>query len=147
MSVISYYRRVGPAGLDELRRLSDDPIGALEYAGVLPGTHTDRAWAGLHFLLLDVAPPVDVINGGEPFAGHFRLLTAAEVTTAAAFLDATPFATLAAHYDRALMESIGVYPDDLWEADWALSYLEDAYLRLVPFFRAASGGPVLVWRA
>ena len=152
MSMITYYRRAAPEAVAEVRRLQDeDPAKAVEYAGALPGTHTDQAWAGLHMLLLDLDPPVDVVNGGDPLPGQdtLRLLPAAQVAAGAEFLSRTPFDALAAGYDRALMESIGVYPADLWEADWALSYLEDAYLRLVPFFQeaAAAGDAVLVWRS
>ncbi|MEV4278908.1 DUF1877 family protein [Actinoplanes xinjiangensis] len=146
MSMITYFRRTGPDAVAELRRLAgDDPGRAREYADGLPGTHTDRAWAGLHFLLLDLNPPVDVFAPGDPFL----ILTADEVRAAAVFLEATPFTALAAGYDRPLMESIGVYPEDLWEADWALSYLEDAWVRLVPVFRsaAAAGEQVVAWRA
>lgn len=151
MSVITYYRRAAPDAIAEVRRLlADDPGKALEYAGALPGTHTDKAWAGLGVLLLDVDPPVDVIHGGDPIPGQdtLRLLPAEDVAAGAAFLERTEWDALAAGYDRAFMESVGVYPEDLWEADWALSYLEDAYLRLVPFFQeaAAAGDAVLVWR-
>ncbi|MFC4069402.1 DUF1877 family protein [Actinoplanes subglobosus] len=145
MSVITYFRRSGPDAVAELLRLAgEDPLTALEFAGGLPGTHTDKAWAGLHFLLLDLDPPVNVFEPGEPF----RIFDAVEVRAAAAFLAATPFTALAAGYDRALLESIGVYPEDLWEAEWALSYLEDAYDRLVPLFReaAAAGELVTAWR-
>jgi hypothetical protein len=146
MSVITYFRRTGPDALAELRRLAgEDPVKAREYADGLPGTHADRAWAGLHVLLLDLDPPVNVFAPGDPFL----ILSADEVRATAAFLATTPFTALAAGYDRALMESIGVYPADLWEADWALSYLEDAWDRLVPVFRdaAAAGEQVVAWRA
>ncbi|GIE34306.1 hypothetical protein Ait01nite_073510 [Actinoplanes italicus] len=152
MSVVTYYSRPTPEQLDELRRLLDsDVLAALEHLGGLPGSHIDRAWAGLHFLLLDLDAPVDVINGGEPLteAHPVRLLTAGDVATAAGFLAATPFTALAGGYDRALMESIGVYPEDLWEAEWALSYLEDNYTRLTAVFgeAAAAGDPLLVHRS
>ncbi|GAA4951571.1 DUF1877 family protein [Actinoplanes utahensis] len=146
MSVITYFRRTGPAAVTELRRLlGEDPPAAFAFADGLPGTHTDRAWAGLRFLLLDREPPVDVFAAGEPFT----ILTAEEVRATAAFLAATPFTALAAGYDRALMASIGVYPEDLWEADWALSYLEEAYVRVTGLFRAAAaaGDLVTAWRA
>jgi hypothetical protein len=151
MSVVTYYRRPAPADLDELRHLLDsDVVAALERVDGLPGGHVDRAWAGLHFLLLDLDPPVDVINGGEllPGAHPVRLLPAQDVAAAAAFLAATPFSALATGYDRALLESIGVYPEDLWEADWALSYLEDNYERLTTLFHdaAAAGAPLLTYR-
>ncbi|MEU4619294.1 DUF1877 family protein [Actinoplanes sp. NPDC023801] len=151
MSVITYYRRPAAAELDELRQLLDsDVTAALERVDGLPGGHVDRAWAGLHFLLLGLNPPVDVINGGErlPGAHPVRLLPAEDVATAAGFLATTPFSALATGYDRALLESIGVYPEDLWEADWALSYLEDNYERLTAVFReaAAAGDPLLVYR-
>jgi hypothetical protein len=77
-----------------------------------------------------------------------RLLPAEDVATAAEFLAATPFTALAAGYDRALLESIGVYPEDLWEADWALSYLEDNYKRLIAVFQeaAAAADPLIIHR-
>jgi hypothetical protein len=151
MSVVTYYSRPAPEQLDELRRLlGSDVRAAFVHLGRLPGSHVDRAWAGLHFLLLDLNPPVDVIDGGEPLteAHPVRLLTAGDVAAAAGFLAATPFTALAGGYDRALMESIGVYPEDLWEAEWALSYLEDNYERLTTVFReaAAAGEPLLIHR-
>jgi hypothetical protein len=151
MSVVTYYSRPASTELDELRRLLDsDVMAALEHLGRLPGGHVDKAWAGLHFLLLDLDPPIDVINGGEQLPGGYpvRLLPAGDVATAAEFLAATPFTALAAGYDRALLESIGVYPEDLWEADWALSYLEDNYKRLIAVFQeaAAAADPLIIHR-
>lgn len=145
MSVITYFRRTGPAAVTELRRLlGEDPLAARAFADGLPGTHTDRAWAGLHFLLLPRKPPVDVFAAGDPLT----ILTAEEVRATAAFLKGTPFPALASGYDPALMESIGVYPEDLWEAEWALSYLEEAYARTAALFHdaATAGDRVTTWR-
>lgn len=67
---------------------------------------------------------------------------------AARFLDATSFASLAEHYDPAELTSAEVYPA-IWEQDWALSYLENYYTRLVALFRAAAADrePILAWIA
>lgn len=166
MSMITEYVRLRPRELAELRRLlAEDPESeeACEYAGDLRmgdldeelssrGMDTDKAWAGLRYLLAKLSPPVDVISGGEAVThdewGYDspRLLTVDEVAAASRFLDATPFASLARHYDPAELASAEVYPA-VWQQDWALSYLEGHYATLVVFFRAAAADhePVLVW--
>jgi hypothetical protein len=162
--MITEYVRLRPHELVELRRLlaesSDD---AYEYAGDLGmddeeeaassrGMDTDKAWAGLQFLLRKVDAPVDVIGGGEPVTDDEwgydspRLLTAEEVAEAARFLDATPFTALARHYSPAELTSAEIYPG-IWDEDSALSYLEDYYTSLVDLFHLAAAGrePILVW--
>jgi Domain of unknown function (DUF1877) len=164
MSMITEYVRLRPHELARLRQLlAEDPDEACEYAGDLRmgdedeevssrGMDTDKAWAGLRHLLAKAEAPVDIIAGGEPITvdewGYDspRLLTADEVGQAAGFLDATPFALLAGHFDAAELTSAAVYPD-IWDQDWALSYLEDCYVRLVRLFRAAAADrePILTW--
>jgi hypothetical protein len=166
MSMITEYVRLRPHELTELRRLlAEEPDDAYEYAGDLSmgdedeevssrGMDTDKAWAGLQYLLAKLGPPVDVIGGGEPVTDDEwgydapRLLSVAEVADAARFLDTTSFASLAQHYDPAELASAKVYPA-IWDQDWALSYLEDYYTRLVALFRAAAADrePILAWMA
>ena len=162
--MIAEYVRVRPHEFAELQRLLlDGPEEAYEYAcdlrmgdedeGVSPrGMDTDKAWAGLQHLLAKAGMPVDIIFGGEPLSDDIwgydppRLLTAADVAEVSRFLDGTSFASLAEHYDPAELTSAGVYPD-IWDQDWALSYLEDRYNRLVALFHAAATGcePILTW--
>ncbi|MGW3783637.1 YfbM family protein [Micromonospora chokoriensis] len=164
MSMITEYARLRPDELTELRRLLvEDPDNACEYAGDLRmgdldeevssrGMDTDKAWAGLQYLLAKLGPPVDVIGGGEPMTkdewGYYapRLISADDVADAAQFLDATSFASLAEHYDPIEMMSAEVYPA-IWDQDWALSYLEDYYKLLAALFHAAAAHrePILVW--
>jgi hypothetical protein len=166
MSMIMEYVRLRPHELAELRRLLvEDPDSAYEYAGDLRmgdedeavssrGMDTDQAWAGLQWLLARLNPPVDVFSGGHPLTddewGHDspRLLAVADVAEAARFLAATPFAALAEHYAAAELIAADVYPG-IWSQDWALSYLEEAYGRLVALFRAAAADhePIAVWMA
>jgi hypothetical protein len=116
------------------------------------GMDTDKAWAGLPYLLARLAAPVDVIGGGDPITeeewgyGSPRLLTVDHVEAAARFLDATPFASLARRFDAAEFTADEVYPG-IWDQDWALSYLEDCYQRVVALFSAAAVDrePILVW--
>jgi len=77
---------------------------------------------------------------------HGRRIGDAEVADAARFLAATAFASLARHYDPAELNSADIYPA-CWEQDWALSYLDDHYTRLVALFRAAAADrePIVVW--
>ncbi|MEE6257986.1 YfbM family protein [Plantactinospora sonchi] len=164
MSMITNYLRLRPHELAELRRLLDgDPDDAAEYAADLRmgdldeevssrGMDTDKAWAGLQYLLAKLSPPVDVISGGEPMTDDRwgydspRLLSTDAVADAALFLEATSFASLAEHYDPTEMISAKVYPV-IWDQDWALSYLEDYYSGLVALFRVAAADrePILVW--
>jgi hypothetical protein len=118
------------------------------------GMDTDKAWAGLQYLLARLSPPVDVIGGGTPVTDDRwgydspRLLSVDDVAQAARFLDATPFSSLAEHYDPGRMTSSEVYPG-IWGEQWALSYLEDYYKRLVELFREAAEcrEPILIWMA
>jgi hypothetical protein len=166
MSMIMEYVRLRPHELVELRRLLiAEPDSANEYAGDLRmgdedeavssrGMDTDTAWAGLRWLLAKLDPPVDVIGGGQRMTDDEwgydspRLLAAADVADAARFLAANRFATLAEHYAAAELTAAEVYPG-IWDQDWALSYLEDAYGRLVALFCAAAADhePIAVWMA
>ncbi|GAA1404515.1 YfbM family protein [Catellatospora coxensis] len=164
MSMITDYLRLRPTELTELRRrLTEEPNAAYSYVadlgdggeddgGAARGVDTDKAWAGLQFLLAKLNPPVDVIAGGEPMTDDEwgydspRLLTAAQVAEAARFFEVTPFSSVAAQYHPAELTSAEVYPD-IWAEDWALSYLEDAYDDVATLFRAAAADheAVLVW--
>jgi hypothetical protein len=162
MSLTTEYMRLRPHELTELRRLlAEDPDSAYEYVEGLRwgnsderasrGMDTDKAWAGLQYLLAKLEPPVDVVGGGEPVTTEWaydslRLLTADDVAAAARFLAATPFTSLAQQYDPVEMAA-EIYPTFMWGQDWALSYLEGYYVRLVALFRAAAADhePILIW--
>jgi len=164
--MIMEYVRLRPHELAELRRLLvEESDSAYEYAGDLGmgdvdepvssrGMDTDTAWAGLRRLLAKLDPPVDVIGGGEPMTADEwgydspRLFAVADVAAAARFLAATPFASLAVHYAAAELTAADVYPG-IWSQDWALSYLEESYGRLVILFCAAAADhePIAVWMA
>lgn len=75
-----------------------------------------------------------------------RLLIPDDVTTAARFLDETPFTRLAAHYDPAELAAADIYPN-MWDQQWALEYLADHYASPVAFFHAAAAGAdsILIW--
>jgi hypothetical protein len=164
MSMITEYARLRPDELAQFRQLlAEDPAEAFQYVEDLRsgdedeevssrGMDTDKAWAGLQYLLDKVGAPVDVISGGEPITDEEwgydapRLLTVEEVSTASHFLNATPFALLARHYVPADFKSADVYPG-MWDEDDALSYLEGYYFDLVRLFHAAATDrePILVW--
>jgi len=164
MSMITEYVRLRPRELAELRRLLvEKPDDAYEYAGDLAmgdededtssrGMDTDKAWAALQYLLAKLGSPIDVIGGGEAITDEEwgydspRLLAADEVAQAARFLTDTPFALLAQHYSAAELSAAEIYPQ-IWEEDWALSYLEENFTGLVALFRAAAADhePILVW--
>jgi Domain of unknown function (DUF1877) len=156
MSTITEYARLDPDQLARLRHLlADSPQEAYEYAGDLENTvDTDKAWAGLQHLLAKAGTPIDVIAGGTRMSEHEwaydppRLFSPDEVVAAARFLAATPVASLAELYDPAELEAADVYPN-IWNQEWALSYLEDYYADLVAFFgaAAAAGQAVLTWQS
>ncbi|MEU8241336.1 DUF1877 family protein [Actinoplanes missouriensis] len=159
MSVITTYVRLRTDELAELRGLLvESPEQAYEYADDLRmdsrGMDTDKAWDGLRHLLSKLAPPVDVIGGGEPLTpepwAHDapRLLTADQVAAAASFFAATPFTSLARHYDPAELTLASIYPEAIWDEDWALEYLEDSYRNLVALFQsaAAENEPIILWK-
>jgi hypothetical protein len=156
MSMIMQYVRIQPDELVRLRRLLvTDRNRAYDYVDELADTDpwrsldTDRAWAGLDYLLnLAGPPPVDVIYGDERLTddewgyGPPRLLTGADVTRAADFLDRTPFDLLAAHLDPDSMT--GIYPG-IWQRAEAGDYLRTWYRAQQAFFhRAAAHGDALV---
>jgi Domain of unknown function (DUF1877) len=164
MSMITEYVRLRPDELARLRLLLDqDPDEACEYAGDLRmgdldeevssrGMDTDKAWAGLQYLLAKAGAPVDVIGGGEPITEEEwgydspRLLQIEDVRSASRFFDQTPFAALARHFAADELAAADVYPG-IWHEEWALSYLEGCYARLAKLFKAAAANsePVLVW--
>ena len=164
MSAITEYARLRPVELAHLRQLLvEAPDEAYAFVGDLAdrenqhdqtprGTDIDKAGPGLAYLLGQLAPPVDVIGGGTALTDREwgydapRLLTTEEVITASRFLDQTPFVRLAERYVPAELTAASVYPD-IWSVEWALEYLEEAYIRLTAFFHAASiqGDSILIW--
>ena len=138
VSMIIEYARLRPAELSELRRLlTEAPDDAYEFAGdladqdlgegnpTLRGIDTDKAGAGLEYLLTKLGPPVNVISGGTAVTDDEwgydspRLLAPDEVRTPARFLDETAFTRLAAHYHPAELATADVYPN-MWDQEWAL---------------------------
>jgi len=144
--------------------LVDDPDEAYEYADRMVDADpddvpaqlsrcldTDKSWDGLNFLLTrHGGAPVDVIHGGTYLTtdewGYDppRYLSPAEVDDAGRFLRATPFATLAAHFDPAAMTD--VYPAT-WDEDDAADYLDFWYRAMTVFFTTAAeaGDGMLVY--
>src|SRR5258707_8729215 len=100
MGMIIEYLPLRPHEVTELQGLLlDGPEEAYEYASGLRmgdedegvssrGTDTDKAWAGMQYLLSQAGMPVDIVGGGEPLSGEIwgydppRLLTAADVAEA-----------------------------------------------------------------
>lgn len=79
MGMITQYLRLTPTELAELRRLLlEAPDDAFEFASELAerdledgestprAIDTDKAWAGLEYLLAKLGPPLNVISGGTP---------------------------------------------------------------------------------
>src|SRR5262249_47550361 len=149
MGMVMEYVRLRPAEFAELHRLlrerprdahgyiTDLCMGDLHEEVSSRGMDLDKAWDGLDYLLTKLKAPVDVIAGGEPLTDDDtwaydspRLLAVAEVAKASRFLDGTAFAALARHYRPRKMASAEVYPE-IWDEDWALSYLEEHYASLV----------------
>lgn len=156
MSMIMQYVRIQPDELVQLRWLlvadrnrAYDYVDELADADRWRSLDTDKAWAGLDYLLnLAGPPPVDVIHGAQRLTddewgyGPPRLLTEAEVRQGAEFLDLTPFAQLAVHLDPDAMS--GIYPG-IWARDDAGEYLGMWYQAQRDFFhRAAAQGDALV---
>ncbi|TDV44300.1 uncharacterized protein DUF1877 [Actinophytocola oryzae] len=155
--MITQYLRLTPAEADQLRRLlAEAPDEAYEFVDrdedQARGMDTDKAWAGLEFLLAKLGPPVNVISGGTAVTDDEwgydspRLLGPDEVAEASRFLDGTPFARLAELYDPAELTAAEVYPM-MWDEDWALEYLGGVHTALVTFFHdaAAASDSVLLW--
>lgn len=153
MSMITQYARLRDGDLAELRDLlRTDHFAANDQITDRPHIDIDKAWGGLEFLLAQVDAPVDVISGGVPITDEQwgydspRMLTPDEVATAAAFLDTTPFGSLAAHYEPAALIADDVYPK-IWHDPKSLDYLRESYETLAAFFHAAAaeGDSVLIW--
>ncbi|MEV4133434.1 YfbM family protein [Dactylosporangium sp. NPDC049742] len=153
MSMITQYARLRDGDLADLRvLLRTDHFAANDQITDQPHVDVDKAWGGLEFLLAQVDAPVDVISGGVPITDEQwgydspRVLTPEEVATAAAFLDVTPFADLAAHYEPAALTADDVYPM-IWHEPGSLDYLRSSYETLVAFFHAAAadGDSVVIW--
>lgn len=164
--VITEYVRLRPHELAEIQRLLvEDPDAAYEYAGDLRmgdedeevtsrGIDTDQSWQGLRFLLIKAGMPIDIVGGGQPITEETwgydspRLLTVAEVAESDRFLTRLSFASLAEHYEPAELTKARVSPL-IWDKEWALPDLMEAYQRLVNLLHAAASDsePVLIWLA
>ncbi len=167
MSTITEYARLSAKELAELKRLlADDHEEAYEFVSELTAldfegddgsppraTDTDKAWAGLQFLMSGLRPPVDMICGGKQLTDEVwaydapRLLDPGQVAAAADFLAQTPFDRLAERYDAAALNAAEVYPEGWDEEGSELDYLASHYDSLTAFFAGAkdSGDSVLVW--
>jgi hypothetical protein len=167
MGMYGVYARLTPKELD---RALKDPQRERELAESLqkwyPGgkgdaafrssrvLDVDKAWNGLWYLLHAEGAPAEIMGGGTAVSdyewgyGPALYLTAEQVEMAAAFLQATPWALLARHFDPVAMVADHVYPE-VWDRpdEDNLGWLQDYYLELVPFFAAAAGAgdAVIVW--
>jgi hypothetical protein len=113
----------------------------------------DKSWDALRLLMVAAGAPVDVINGGAPFAGEEwgydipRYLTVAEVQRAADYLARTPWATIVRQFDSTAMDRAEIYPGGWTDSD--LDYLAENYDQLADFFGAAARAQqlVILWKS
>lgn len=106
-----------------------------------PSGYLDKAWHGLSYLLGRSGTGINLFMGGDPIANTEGLTawSAQLVRETAQTLRATPFSTLAAHYEPTALEAAGIYPN-VWaeEGDEALDYLREYFDVLVKFFDSAA---------
>lgn len=154
MGAVAEYARVDPDTFSGLR--GHGPAEAYEGIDALDPNAVmdiDKSWDALRFLLVADGAPVDVINGGAPFASEEwgydvpRYLTAAEVQQAANYLSRTPWATIVRHFDTTAMDSKEIYPGGWTES--ALDYLAEYYAQLAGFFGIAAQAQqlVILWKS
>lgn len=143
MGIVVSFNRVSDA---ELARVVAEPESYWEVVdshdrATEPHGYLDKAWHGLSYLLSRSGTGIDLFMGGDPIENTEGLTawSAQLVRETAETLRGTPFATLAAHYDPALLEAAAIYPN-IWtaEGDEALDYLREYFDVLVKFFDAAA---------
>lgn len=110
----------------------------------------DKAWHAIHYLLCGVADEgtgtgAFLLSGGTPIGdvdvgyGPARAMTAAQVATAASFLEALPPETLMQRYDAAKLDAADIYPN-IWKRDGedAKTYVRDSYDTLRQYMATAA---------
>lgn len=105
-----------------------------------PDGFIEKAWGGIQFLLDAADVPIELLMDGDPIDDQclFCGWSAEAVKKTAEILGATPFETLAVHFDPARLSEEEVYPmRHLWDAD-ELEYLRDNYATLANFFNATA---------
>jgi hypothetical protein len=146
MSMTLSFTRVTPDQLDQAHRAPEWAEEYLYEQEDLPRCYLDKAWAGIQFLLNAAEVNVDVYDDGDAIDEQCTLLgwDAGMVAAAAKELAATPFDTLAVHYDPAAMNARDVYPR-VWAEGTDDGWLRDNYEALVAFFveTAAAGGAAI----
>jgi hypothetical protein len=154
MGAVAEYARVDLNTFASLRgRGPDDAYEGIEALAPDAVADIDKSWDALRFLLVADGAPVDVINGGAPFANKEwgydlpRYLTADEVQRAAAYLSSTPWETIARRFDSAAMDREEIYPGG-W-TDSRLGYLAGYYSQLAEFFGMAAQAHqlVILWKS
>ncbi|MDH0863483.1 YfbM family protein [Mitsuaria sp. GD03876] len=134
---------------DAIERLlgEEDEAEDLDRLGIVD---IDKAWHGLHFLLLSIAeaagagedaPLARAVLGGEPLSEEedCRVLGPEEVRDIAAALAAITEDQLRDAFDPAAMAEADIYPD-IWVRDGeeALDYLLVHFPTLVRFYRTTA---------
>lgn len=134
---------------DAIERLleEEDEAEDLDALGIVD---VDKAWHGLHFLLLSIAeeaggdedaPLARAVLGGEPLSEEedCRVLGPEEVRDIAEALAAIGEDQLRDAFDPAAMAAADIYPD-IWVRDGeeALDYLLAHFPTLVEFYRATA---------
>lgn len=136
MGMTLWFTPVTPAELD---RAAEDPEWAkwnLPNAG-RPSCHLGKDWAGLQYLLDEGEVGVDVLMDGEELDEHLSGWSAGLVADAARTLAATPFETLAVHFDPEKMMAADVYPA-AWDGD-DRDVLRELHRELAEFFATVAG--------
>ena len=173
MSMIGNYRRLAPDELEHLQAsvAAGEPDAvhrflspAWEAEDSLPlqdmEMDTDKAWAGLHFLLTgteqDGEPPLCYVVGDKDLGsddigyGPPRYLTPVQVQEAANALMAVREDELRARFSPAAFVVAGIYPTNLWKNEpetVTFPYLWENAVRVRDFFQQAaqSGDAILFW--
>jgi hypothetical protein len=163
MSMIGMYARLTPA---EMARALDDPesgrkrIDEMTARDDADGHRAESArvldiyksWHLLSYLFDRAGAAPDPVLGGRLFApdddwgyGPPSYFAPDEVARVAAYLRATPYERLAAHYDAADLNARAIYPER-WEADGA-GWAESWYEGLIALFSEAAwdGDAIVFW--
>lgn len=129
------------------REILDDPDGIddlLESAADTSSVDLDKAWHGLHWLLVRGDAPIEeAIFGGEEIGedlgyGPSRLLSPERVKHVASALAVLAPDELGSRLDGAAMSQDDVYPSIWDEEDIFAGYLAPAFERLRDFYAAAA---------
>ncbi|GEM33749.1 hypothetical protein NN3_47560 [Nocardia neocaledoniensis NBRC 108232] len=136
--VFSRITRAEAALLAEAPDAADELLESLHGREDLPSGDLDKAWDGLR-CLLTAALDFDLLREDETSTREdcLTVWSPDEIAIAAAVLAATPFDHLAEHFSPELMDDEGALPD-IWDQEWSLGYLRDAYDVLRIFFTHAA---------